>query len=108
MNAKEELIKHTTDKGLGIKCVQIIRGDEYEEESRSEYVLPVGHTVSQKEQFLRVIDWNYNSGYGGQEVFGTIWYNDGTWSSRGEYDGSEWWNYNKCPQIPETLIKGAE
>ena len=43
------------------------------------------------------------SGYGGQELFGTIWYEDGTWSDRGEYDGSEWWNYNKCPDIPDDV-----
>jgi hypothetical protein len=28
---------------------------------------------------------------------------DGTWSERGEYDGSEWWNYQKCPDIPSEL-----
>jgi len=45
----------------------------------------------------------YDSGYGGQEVFGTIWYVDGTWSDRGEYDGSEWYEYHKCPDIPDNV-----
>lgn len=40
---------------------------------------------------------NYDNGYGGQELFGTIVYKDGTWLERGEYDGSEWW---ECRQLP--------
>lgn len=107
MNAKEEFINHTANKGRGILCAYIIRGDEYVD-NRTEYLLPVGYTKEEKSKFLYDINWYYNNGYGGQELFGTIWYNDGTWSSRGEYDGSEWWDYNKCPQIPETLIKGTE
>ena len=43
----------------------------------------------------------YDNGFGGQRFFGTIWYADGTWSTRGEYDGSEWWEYNKCPPLPK-------
>ena len=31
------------------------------------------------------IDKEYDDGYGGQELYGTIWYKDGTWSTRGEY-----------------------
>ena len=46
---------------------------------------------------------DYDSGYGSQQLFGTIWYKDGTWSTRGEYDGSEWWKYNSCPELPKLL-----
>jgi hypothetical protein len=28
---------------------------------------------------------------------------ENTWLERGEYDGSEWWEHNKCPKIPEGL-----
>lgn len=43
--------------------------------------------------------YNYDNGYGGAEVPETyIVFNDNTWLSRGEYDGSEWWNYNECPK----------
>jgi len=49
--------------------------------------------------FLASLDFIYDAGYGGQELYGTIWYTDGTWSERGEYDGSEWWEYKKCPEI---------
>lgn len=44
----------------------------------------------------------YDNGYGGQEVAGdlVICFNDGSWLSRAEYDGSEWWQYNYYPQQP--------
>ena len=32
---------------------------------------------------------------------GTIWYTDGTWSDREEYDGDEWWEHRVCPEIPD-------
>ena len=46
---------------------------------------------------------NYNSGYGTEEVAVdlVITFNDGSWLSRGQYDGSEWWVYNAYPQKPK-------
>ncbi len=46
-------------------------------------------------------DINYHNGFGGAEisgglqVVGTDW-----WLERGEYDGSEWWEYKECPKTP--------
>ena len=59
------------------------------------------------EQFRKLADFDYHSGYGSAEIPESlvILFNDNTWLSRGEYDGSEWWNYNKPPQIP---IPGQE
>lgn len=48
----------------------------------------------------------YDSGYGLQELFGDVVFKDGTWLSRGEYDGSEWWHYNIKPTY-EAFIKDA-
>ena len=45
----------------------------------------------------REFNVEYNDGYGSQELFGTIWMTDGTWYTRGEYDGSEWWEHHACP-----------
>jgi len=44
---------------------------------------------------LALLDREYDDGFGGQELDGTIVFKDGTWLERGEYDGSEWWEY-KC------------
>ncbi|QNI21485.1 hypothetical protein [Salmonella phage 3sent1] len=34
-------------------------------------------------------------------LYGNVWFTDGTWLERGEYDGSEWWEYKATPAIPE-------
>ena len=51
--------------------------------------------VNEKLEKLKTIE--YDSGYGGQELFGCVVFNDNTWLTRGEYDGSEWWEYQTCP-----------
>tara|TARA_R110000822_G_scaffold65508_3_gene160309 strand:- start:298 stop:567 length:270 start_codon:yes stop_codon:yes gene_type:complete len=49
------------------------------------------------------LDFDYDNGYCSQQLFGFIWYSDGTWSCRGEYDGSEWWEHVERPS-PENPI----
>lgn len=46
----------------------------------------------------RVTD--YDSGYGGNEIplELVVVFDDGSYLARGEYDGSEWWDYNRTPQ----------
>ena len=51
---------------------------------------------------------NYNCGYGSEEVAVdlVICFKDGSWLSRAEYDGSEWWKYNTYPKKPRNKFKG--
>ena len=65
--------------------------------------LTTGWTDEDWDSFLTKLNISYYSGYGGQELFGTIWYTDGTWSLRVQYDGSEWWEYYRCPDIPKEI-----
>ncbi len=46
---------------------------------------------------LPMLEFEYDCGFGSQELNGYIWYTDGTWSNRGEYDGSEWWQHQSRP-----------
>lgn len=41
----------------------------------------------------------YDSGYGGAEIPEdlVVVFSDGSWLQRGEYDGSEWWDFCKTP-----------
>lgn len=58
------------------------------------------------EEFLAALtrmNFKYDDGYGGQFVFGTIVFTDGSWLTRGEYDGSEWWENHRCPPLAEVL-----
>ena len=100
MKAKSEFINHIG--GRLVICAQIQKGDDYDD-SPSVFNLTTGWDSEDWTKFLSDIDFEYDAGYGGQNLFGTIWYADGTWSDRGEYDGSEWWDYHYCPQIPVEL-----
>lgn len=87
MNAQKELLEHV--KGKNVELVKIAISKGYDEEPlRIEGPL---------EDVLPKLDFEYDDGYGGQKLFGYIWYDDGTWSDRREYDGSEWWEHQSCP-----------
>lgn len=101
-NAKEEFLQETEYKQ--VLCADISYNHDYcSNKYETVFHLPLSYTEDQYQVFLESLDFVYDSGYGGQELFGIIWYTDGTWSDRGEYDGSEWWEYNKLPAIPEYL-----
>jgi len=94
MNCKEEFLKII--EGYVVECV-------YMELKETEYNLRMGHTNEDFKRFLGMIDFEYDSGYGEQNLYGTIWFKDRTWAERGEYDGSEWWEHKEYPEIPEKL-----
>jgi hypothetical protein len=55
------------------------------------------------DQFFKIAkETEYDDGYGGTAIsrdliiVGSKW-----WLSRGEYDGSEWWDFNTRPQRPK-------
>ena len=83
INAKTEFLEHTKDK-TAIMCADIKYGKYYSSAAQKFIVLPMTPTPEQVEMFLAALDFEYNNFGGGQFLFGTIWYIDGTWSSRGE------------------------
>ena len=66
-------------------------------------LLKVGYTTDEYQSFLASLNFNYDEGSGCEELYGTIWFNDGTWATRGEYGDSEWWEHHECPEIPSEL-----
>lgn len=94
MNAKDELLEHL--EGRQVSAARIYRQEHYEPKMVEAY-----DDGDDWLSFLKAIDFEYDDGYGRQELFGTIWYTDGTWSERGEYDGSEWWEHRSRPEIPK-------
>ena len=54
------------------------------------------------EDFERLADISYDSGYGGNKItsdlviVGKNW-----WLERGEYDGAEWWEFKTLPKAPK-------
>ncbi len=99
MNAQNELLSKLN--GRVIKCASIYYGNEYDDD-RKHFILKIGYTNKEYDDFINSLDFEYDDGYGGQELFGCVWFND-SWLERGEYDGSEWWNDKKYPDIPKEL-----
>lgn len=55
-----------------------------------------------KEDFKRLSNVEYDSGYGAPEVAEDLLIvGDGWWMERGDYDGAEWWNWKEPPKEPE-------
>ena len=88
-DAKAELLQHIKDREVKYIFITVDLFDGK---------LVIKGTL---EEVLPQLNFNYDAGYGSQNLFGFIWYTDGTWSERGEYDGEEWWQYNSCPEIPD-------
>jgi len=120
MNAKYELLSKTKKKD--ILCAKIsFNPPIFDKEDEKKYTergfsvvfkdifLKRPHTDEELDQFIEKLDFNYDEGYGSQELEGTVWLKNGTWLTRGEYDGSEWWDLHSLPDIPEELNnKGLE
>ena len=104
MNAKQELIDFLKKSSAAIGCAEItFENDSWDLKDRKYFYLPVRHTEEQLTIFLDSLDFDYDCGFGSQELFGTVWLQDNTWLSRREYDGSEWWEHNQLPIIPKYL-----
>ena len=105
-NAKKELVEALDDitkqYSVSVKCTWITYKD-YSETAKVHAYLPVGFNASELSDFLKEIDFDYDDGWGTQEVFGLVWFDDGSWMERGEYDGAEWWEYRQTPDIPAYL-----
>lgn len=70
-------------------------------------ILPSKRTEEDELAFYKGLAFiNYYEG-GGQELYGIIAFNDGTWLDRGEYDGSEWWQKHSFPR-EEDYINGEQ
>jgi hypothetical protein len=101
-NAKKEFLNTIENKT--VLCATISYQNCWDRETpTAEYKLPISYTKEQYNSFVESLDFDYDNGFGGQELFGTIWYTDGTWADRGEYDGSEWWQNHVRPIVPEEL-----
>jgi len=90
MNARAELIEHVGDRKVKYVHVTIER----------EWFKPGKVIAGTLDEVLPQLDFEYDEGFGSATLFGNVWYTDGTWSERGEYDGSEWWEHKRCPEIP--------
>jgi hypothetical protein len=103
-NCKDDFIKQI--KNHELKCA-FISYEDHNNKTCNEIVLPINFTDEELKEFLAKLDFTYDDSFrSNQYIFGTIWYKDGTWSERKDYELSEWWEYRECPTIPRRLING--
>lgn len=118
-NILEELKGVIENNGLtmdNIKCADIWKFIDYGDEDNNyqENVVPfiiytyddVKPALYDEERAATISDMGkhtYDSGYGGQELFGCVWMDNGEYITRGEYDGSEWWEYHRVPEVPNKI-----
>ena len=103
-SAKQEFLSIT--EGKDVQCAYIEYALDWDNPNK-QISLRVGYREDEWEAFLQKLDFIYDDGYGSQVLFGTIWFTDGTWADRAEYDGSEWWVVRKRPDVPAALIADA-
>ena len=107
INAKEEFLAHITSVCAPVLCckIEIFKSRPWSpwQDSVVPDVLTAlrpGWIAEEFKGFLQALDCTYDNGYGRQILFGTIWYTDGSWSERYEYDGAEEWQHKSCPELP--------
>lgn len=96
-NAKRELLILLEDK---IVICATLKFDDLSEA----FNLKKGYTPEEYYKFFGSIDIDYDDGFGIQVITGCVWFEDNQWLERCEYDGSEWWELKKYPDIPEFLL----
>ena len=98
MNAKKEFLEEIENKEL--ICAKIGKETDYDKYDWK--ILKNNFSGEEFNQFCDSINFEYDEGFGGQELFGTILFKD-SYSDRHEYDGSENWVNHKMPTIEEII-----
>lgn len=101
MNAKEEFLDIIEDEK--VICAKIGLDAEAWGDRVKWNILKENYSEKDFKDFCDKLDFEYDDGFGAQELFGVILLEDG-WFTRGEYDGSEWWEYHNRPTAEEVLL----
>lgn len=90
-NLKEETLKVLHNHGKRKEDVKYVCGAEFQ--------------IS-LEQFWKLADTEYDSSYGAPEIATDLMLiGDDFYMDRGEYDGSEWWDFNTMPDKTRLPIR---
>lgn len=102
-NAQAEFLTAIGDQ-TQVRAAYFSWGDNWDDnETKDEFFLVPGYNPAQWEAALNYLNRMYDSGFGGQQLFGTIWGIHQDWWERGEYDGSEWWCYMHYPRLEDNF-----
>ena len=88
-NLLDETLEVLSEHGLEPEDVEWVGAESFGHFSWDEFAAVAAHTY-------------YDAGYGAAEVaVDLVVCGAGWWLSRGEYDGSEWWNLHTQPTMPD-------
>ena len=91
MNLKEETLNVLHNHGKHKADVKRVCGEDFQ--------------IS-LEQFWKLADTEYNSFYGAPEIATDLMLiGDDFWMTRGDYDGSEWWDFHTMPDTTGMPIR---
>ena len=91
MNLKEETLEVLDIHGKRKEDVKYVCGEDFQ--------------IS-LEQFWKLADTEYNNFYGAPEIATDLTLiGDEFWMERGEYDGSEWWDFHTMPDTTGMPIR---
>lgn len=71
----------------------------------------LGERTTDIQEFFNSIDFEYDDGYGGNEIsLSLVIVGDNWWLERGEYDGAEWWEFKTIPKLSSkaTMVEPKE
>jgi len=106
MNAMEEMLDLINISAqTGIRCAKILF---YSDGWSADKTIILKDNYDHKEliKFFEELDFEYSYGPVCWGIYGTVWFLDGTYADREEYDGSECWRIHRTPEIPKELTKG--
>ena len=126
--AVDELLKDIKNYNLNtldVKCAVIGLSFDSPNENSADYILsnpkkvwidepmfdrivklPESWNTDEWVAFLEGLHFHYDDGFGSQHLFGVVWFKDGSWLERDEYDGSEKWVLKRTPDVPQILQRG--
>ena len=109
INAKKEILEFLKEDSVvnkKIKCAIINYDNKHSEIDDDEHVfiLKINHTNDDFKSFLSQLNFKFEYGWGTSMLYGSIWFEDGSWATRTESDYGEGWEHKKVPQIPSLLF----
>lgn len=65
-----------------------------------------GERTTDIKKFFNSIDFEYDGGFGSNTIsLSLVIVGDNWWLERGEYDGSEWWNFKTIPRLSKGAVE---
>lgn len=104
ISCKREFLEHVKDRK--VKCAIVYSFMNGKMGDVKQCSLKIYFNETDLEEFLESLDFIYENEKpigSPQIIYGTIWYEDGLWSTRTEMEGSEWWSLVEPPIIPLSL-----